>query len=133
MVDAHGVLIAGERRIEAFKLLGCDEIPATTVDLEDITRGELAENYARKDFVPSEMVAIRRALEPQEREAAKERQGTRTDQHLGNFPGSRAIDKVAEFTGVSGRTLDKATAVVEAAESDPEKFGHLILGHYGIP
>ena len=42
-------------------------------------------------------------------------------------------DKVAEFTGVSGRTLDKATAVVEASETDPEKFGHLILGHYGMP
>ena len=42
-------------------------------------------------------------------------------------------DKVAELTGVSGRTLDKATAVVEAAEADPEKFGHLILDHYGMP
>jgi len=35
-------------------------------------------------------------------------------------------DKVAEFTGVSGRTLDKATAVVEAAEADPKRFGHLV-------
>ena len=72
------------------------------------------------------MVAIRRALEPQETGAAKERQGTRTDQHLGNFSGGNAIDKVAEFTGVSGRTLDKATAVVKAAEADPKKFGHLV-------
>ena len=122
VVDAHGVLIAGERRIEAFKLLGRDEIPATTVDLEDITRGEVAENYARKDFAPSEMVAIRRALEPQEKEAATSRKlSGRSAPEKGD-----TRDKVAEFTGVSGRTLDKATAVVEAAESDPEKFGHLV-------
>jgi N6-adenosine-specific RNA methylase IME4 len=124
VVDAHGVLIAGERRIEAFKLLGRDEIPATTVDLEDITRGEVAENYARKDFAPSEMVAIRRALEPQERQAAAQRM--KSGKPSENFSGGNAIDKVAEFTGVSRPTLDKATAVVEAAEADPEKFGHLV-------
>jgi len=81
------------------------------------------------------MVAIRRALEPQETGAAKERQGRRTDlvENFHEVGGGKTRDKVAELTGVSGRTLDKATAVVEAAESDPEKFGHLILGHYGMP
>jgi hypothetical protein len=29
--------------------------------------------------------------------------------------------KVAKYVGVSGKTLDKATAVVEAAERKPEK------------
>jgi len=51
-------------------------------------------------------------------------------------PGSnkgKTRGKVAEFTGVSTRTLDKATAVVEAAEAQPEKLGCLILGHYGMP
>jgi len=43
------------------------------------------------------------------------------------------IQRRGDAPGVSGRTLDKATAVVEAAESDPEKFGHLILDHYGMP
>ena len=116
--------------------MGRDEIPATTVDLEDITRGEVAENYARKDFAPSEMVAIRRALEPQETAAAKERQGGKGRNRCGKLPQqskAKTRDKVAEFTGVSGRTLDKATAVVEAAEAQPEKSRHLILGHYGMP
>ena len=125
VVDAHGVLIAGERRIEAFKLLGRDEIPATRVDLEDITRGEVAENYARKDFAPSEMVAIRRALEPQVATPVGRPAKEIKETFLNSTPG-QTRDKVAEFTGVSGRTLDKATAVVEAAEADPEKFGHLV-------
>ena len=47
--------------------------------------------------------------------------------------GGKTRDKVAEFAGTSARTLNKATAVVEAAEAAPEKFGHLILGRYGMP
>ena len=45
----------------------------TVVDLAEIVRGELAENADRKDFLPSEIEAIRRALLPKEKEAAKER------------------------------------------------------------
>jgi len=33
----------------------------------------MAENFQRKDFMPSEAVAIRRALEPAEKEAAERR------------------------------------------------------------
>ena len=32
-----------------------------------------AENFQRKDFLPTEMVAIKSTLEPAEREAARER------------------------------------------------------------
>ena len=81
------------------------------------------------------MVAIRRALEPQETAAAKEnqRKGGRGKKVGKVSTPLKARDKVAEFTGVSGRTLDKATAVVEAAESDPDTPGHLISSHYGMP
>ena len=63
-------------------------IPVTVVDLDDIVRGEFAENAYRKDFTLSEAVAIKRALEPIERAAAKERQreGSRTDKRLGKLP-----------------------------------------------
>ena len=37
-----------------------------------------------------------------------------------------ARDKAAAFTGRSGRTLEKASAIVEAAEAEPEKFGKLV-------
>ena len=35
-------------------------------------------------------------------------------------------DKLAAVVGVSGRTLDKARAVVEAAEGDPTRYGTLV-------
>jgi uncharacterized protein with HEPN domain len=43
------------------------------LDLDDIVRGEFAENAHRKDFTPSELVAIGEAIERIERERAKER------------------------------------------------------------
>jgi N6-adenosine-specific RNA methylase IME4 len=130
VTDAHGNLIAGQRRLEAYKALGRTHIPVTVVPLDDIVHGEFAENTARKDFTLSEAVAIKRALEPVERAAAKERQGTRTDlQHLGKLPTSskgRAADKAAKATGMARRTLEKAEAIVAAAEAEPERFGNLL-------
>jgi ParB family transcriptional regulator, chromosome partitioning protein len=73
VIRPDGVLIAGERRLAACKALGWSEIPVTVVDLGEVARGELAENAERKDFLPSEIDAIRRALEPIEKAAAKER------------------------------------------------------------
>ena len=49
----------------------------------------------------------------------------------GNFPeqGSKgnSRDKAARGTGRSGRTMEKAAAIVEAAEAEPEIFGKLQL------
>src|SRR5262245_5831894 len=73
VVRPGGTLIAGERRLRAAELLGWTEIPVNVVDLDNIARGEFAENAVRKDFTLSEAVAIKRALEPVERVAAKER------------------------------------------------------------
>jgi N6-adenosine-specific RNA methylase IME4 len=129
VTDAHGNLIAGQRRLEAYKVLGRTHIPVTVVALDDIVHGEFAENTARKDFTLSEAVAIKRALEPVERKAAKDRQGTRTDLHPGNLPTSakgRAADKAAKATGMARRTLEKAEAIVDAAEAEPERFGKLL-------
>jgi ParB-like nuclease family protein len=123
-----GALIAGERRLRAAQQLGWKEIPATVIDLEQIVRGEFAENTHRKDFTLSESVAIKRALEPAERVAAKERQGERTDKHLENFSTSskgRALDKVAAIVGKHRTTIAKAEAIVDAAEAEPEKYGRL--------
>jgi hypothetical protein len=43
----------------------------TVINLDQIVRGEFAENAHRKDFLPSEIDAIRRALEPIEKAAAR--------------------------------------------------------------
>src|SRR5262249_60596321 len=66
VVRPAGVLVAGERRLRAAKLLGWATIPVSVVDLEAVARGEFAENAVRKDFTLSEAVAIKRALEPLE-------------------------------------------------------------------
>lgn len=123
VLTPNGQLIAGERRLEACKVLGWTDIPVTVVSLDDIVRGEFAENMDRKSFTPTEEVAIWRALEPKQKKAAKKRQGSRTDKHPGKFPEStmgEARDKVAVFVGKSGRTLEKQVAIVEAAEAEPE-------------
>jgi hypothetical protein len=128
VVKPDGSLIAGERRLQACQQLGWTDIPVTVVDIADIVRGEHAENAHRKDFLPSEIASIVRELEPIEKAAAKERQGTRNDlvESFHNVNGGKTRDKIAAFTGVSGRTLDKIKAVVEAAEKEPERFGRLL-------
>ena len=51
-------LIAGARRFHAYHMLGWDRIPATVLDLDQIARGEYAENFFRKAFTPSEFADI---------------------------------------------------------------------------
>jgi len=79
VVTPDGTLIAGERRLRAALRLGWTHISISVVDIDAIVRGEFAENAHRKDFTLSETVAIKRALEPIERAAAKQRQGMRGD------------------------------------------------------
>jgi N6-adenosine-specific RNA methylase IME4/ParB-like chromosome segregation protein Spo0J len=125
-------LIAGERRLRAFQRLGRTRVPVRVVPLDEIVRGEFSENAHRKDFLPSEIDAIRRALMPQEKAAAKERQvaglkrgGERPV--VENFhDGGKTRDKIGAFAGVSGKTVEKIAAVMDAAERDPERFGPLI-------
>lgn len=136
IVNSEWKLIAGQRRLEAAKLLGWTELEAIHVDSFDdaalAIKAERDENTCRKDFEPSELVALGRELERIESEEAKKRQESGVNQYTepsGNFPeGStgRARDKVASALGVSGRTYEKAKKVVEAAEQEPEKFGHLV-------
>jgi ParB-like chromosome segregation protein Spo0J len=130
VVRPDGLLIAGERRLAACKQLGWNDVQVTVIDLDSVVRGEFAENVHRKDFTLSEAVAIKRALEPIERAAAKERQreGGR-HKGSGNLPEAskgNAADKAAKATGMVRRTLEKAEAIVDAAEAEPEKFSKLL-------
>ena len=105
-------LVCGQRRLEAVKRLGWTRVPFYEVDIDEIVRGELAENVYRKDFTPSEMVAIVETAEAHERELARQRM-TLGKVSLGSEAG-KTIDKVAAPLGVSGRTLEKAKAIVQA-------------------
>jgi ParB-like chromosome segregation protein Spo0J len=125
-------LIAGARRIAAFRQLGRTEIPVHVVPIEDIVHGEFAENVDRDDFTPSEMVAIGRAVEPLLREQAKERKreggrsGGKASGKLPEASNGQARDHVARYCGVSGKTYERAKAVVAAAEREPERFAALV-------
>src|SRR5579872_6516277 len=130
VVTPMGKLIAGARRVEACRQLGWTEIPVTVVAIDKIARGEAAENFERKDFTPSEAVAIKRVLEPEMKAAAKERQ-VQGGKHKGGgkLPPAakgKTRDKVAALTGRTARTLDKAEAIIVAAEAEPVKFGELV-------
>lgn len=132
VINGRGRLIAGERRLRAAQALGWKTVAVRKVEsFDDTIRALMAErdeNTCRKDFLPSEAVALARDLEPSERKAAKERQGTRTDKHPGKLPeGSKGErkEKIAAAVGVGRRTLDKAEAIVSAAEREPAKFEKL--------
>ena len=129
MITPDGRLIAGERRLRACEKLGWTEIPVRVVDLADIVRGELAENVEREPFLPSEIEAIRRELEPIEKAAAQERQraGVNLPEDFGKGRHERETSaRIGAFAGISGRQVDKIAAVVAAAEAEPERFGHLV-------
>ena len=124
-------MICGEGRIKACLSLGWKEVPVRVLDLEDVVRGEFAENVFREQFLPSELAAIGEAVEELEREKANERRGTRTDL-VENFHDvdqtvfGKSRDRVGEQLGTSGKTYAKIKFVVNAAKADPERFGKFV-------
>jgi len=73
---------------------------------------------ACKAFKVSGMVAVKRALEP----VVKSRKPKEKIEDAGKLPVDTR-DTIAGFVGVSGRTLEKAEAIVEAAERKPSPPG----------
>jgi ParB-like chromosome segregation protein Spo0J len=139
VVDSRNGLIAGQRRIEAARRLGWTEIEAIVAgDADDALRlltAQRDENTCRKDFAPSEAVAVGAAFEAIESKAAKARQaatrkrGTAEPARAGNLPQrekGRASEKVAAAMGMKARTYEKARAVVQAAQDNPKVFGPVV-------
>lgn len=131
-------MIAGGRRLQAWTHPDCKfrakPIPVSIIDIDSIVAGEFDENQHRKDFTPSELVAIKRSIEPQLKAAARDRQAAAGgSKRLGQISrsagnggeGGRAADHVAKAVGKSRRTIDKAAAIVAAAEAEPEKYAKL--------
>lgn len=50
VIRPDGTLIAGARRLAAVALLGWTNVAVRVIDLDEIARGEFAENVCRKDF-----------------------------------------------------------------------------------
>jgi ParB-like chromosome segregation protein Spo0J len=134
VVSTEHVLVIGRRRLAACAHLGWEVIPALVLDLDDPLAAEHDENVQRKDFTPSEKVAIGLAIEEREKKKAEERKhegqksGGRGKKKLpGNLPESleegQSRDLVATRVGWSGKTYEKAKAVVDAAKRDSDYAG----------
>lgn len=144
-------LVVGERRLEAYRKLGRDVIPVNIVEsLSDAMRfieAERDENICRKDFTPEEAVTLAEALLEIEKPKAqkrksdgnkaggkkggKSRPAENSSTGISRKPKIRdesnhAKNIAARSVGMDRRTLEKATEVVNAAKSEPEKYGHLV-------
>lgn len=104
VVTPENDLVCGQRRIDAARRLGWQDIPAHIVSLDEIICGEQAENEVRKDFTLSERVEIGGAIE----EKFGERRGRPWEivekiPHL--ISGEKTRDLVAQKTGFgNGKT-----------------------------
>lgn len=136
VVTEDGRLISGARRIVACIKLGWDDVPITTAhtlkEAVDLLQAERDENTERKPLEIKEVFALRKLLEPLEKEAAERRRSQAPGQSQGTKKVSsgklpeetkgEALEKVAEAVGISRSTLEHITKVEEAAEAEPDKF-----------
>ena len=115
-------LVCGIRRLLACQALGWTEIPANVIDPALALEAEHDENVERKDFTPSERVAIAEAIKA----AIGNRQGQRAEPSKNGHPselrekipeveaGKRTADIAAEKAGFGNRkTYEQAKKVVE--------------------
>lgn len=141
VVDDRGRyrLVAGERRLAAARHLGWDTIDVrvavSIADAKGLLIAERDENTCRKDFTPSEAVALARTIENIERPRAKansaanlRRRRSEPTAQVGHSepdgaasaaePVGRVADLAAAATGYGRESIRKAAAVVDATTDD---------------
>lgn len=109
-------LIAGERRVEACKELGWDQIPATLIeDVDSIVHREieLEENLKRKDFTWQEEIDAKRKLH----ELKQEKYGKAK---RGADEGKWTLEKTAKTLDESAGTTSQDITLSRAIETFPE-------------
>jgi len=119
-IDKDNMLVFGQRRIEAYKLLGYESIEARIVDVSSLLEGELTENEVRKQFNIEERVAIGKALEDMigERRGG-DRRSINADQsaNIGGLKNTETRVIAAKQAGFGGHaTYEKAKVIVEKAD-----------------
>lgn len=135
VVNSRYELIAGRRRYEAAKRLGWKEIRAfvepTFDDAIKALRAERDENCpgCRVPLTRQEQLELARRLEELENpEAAKRKAASQAKKGEGkvgqrtNGDKGQTRDKIGEAVGMSGRTLEKAQAIIDAGQSEPERY-----------
>jgi ParB-like chromosome segregation protein Spo0J len=115
-ITENDELVFGERRLKACRdILGWTEIEARVVGVSSIVAGEHAENELRKEFTPSERVAIVAAIEVELRR--RERRGRPAKEKPDGHPEFRAGAETREIAAKragfgSSYTARAAEAVV---------------------
>lgn len=137
LINKENKLIAGQRRMEATKLLGCTSISAMVVDVPNNLIAERDENTERKDFTPTELARIGMLIEEQyrvehaeeyarvKREGYQRRIDKSFDLSMPSPNGNRCLQHAAGLIGMGPSTFQRAKAVVQAADADPQKYGDL--------
>ncbi len=129
-ISPNRELIFGARRIEAFKLRGQDRIPARVLDIQSILQGEYDENDIRKDFTPSEKVAIARAIEA-DLAGRRGRPARLKVDSSPPFPRGKTRELATERAGFgSGRQYERAKTVVN--NGAPELVASVDAGKVAI-
>ncbi len=110
VINENKELICGFRRLMALDELGLQDLEEDehyrVVNLKDILLGEYSENVYRKQFTPSEAVAIWDATESY--------QGLRSE----SKQSSRRIERVAKSLGVGKNWLSEAKQVIESGNDE---------------
>ncbi len=139
VITRDNVLVAGERRMRACSSLGMTDIPVHVVDVDDLLSAERDENRVRKDFTPSEAVSIARVIEAKLKEASAARRSAAAQRRwarekgrevkAGESPGftpDHHATSAAAVVGMGRKRYEQIKEVVEAAESESEKFGDIV-------
>lgn len=122
------LLIAGERRLRACRMLGYKAVPVNTVGVDDAEQAlmmEISENECRKEFTKTERLEYARRLALIESARAKERmaEGGRGGKSATPSTTGKTRDKVAEHLGTSATQLRQEQFIADNADMlDPADF-----------
>lgn len=128
VIKTDSTLVAGHRRLEAVQLLGWRDIPVTVIDVADLLSAERDENAERKDFTPTEAVAIGRLIEEHQKPLARARQLANLNHQprpAVSAERGEVITTVSRAVGMGKTKYGQAKQIVAAAEADPAAFGDL--------
>lgn len=128
VVNRDYVLLAGERRLRACKLLGWPQIEVRMMDTRDAEHDldvEISENECRKEFTKTERLDYARRLARIESAKAKERmaEGGRGGKSATPSTTGKTRDKVAEHLGTSATQLRQEQFIADNSDLlDPADF-----------
>lgn len=127
VVNKEYVLLAGERRLRACKLLGWPQIEVRMMDTRDAEHDldvEISENECRKEFTKTERLDYARRLARIESVKAKERmESGKAQDPVADLPQGKTRDIVASQLGASATQLRREQFIADNKDLlDPADF-----------